>query len=237
VQSSIISGRVTGAFLAVLVILVLAFVASVRSASRLPDLDVAVTHAHELLDEIAVTRTTLHEVESARRSYFLTRQKPVLEAYLAATKDAVAHLDRLTDLTSGDPLQRRRVDAVGPLIAEQVTLLTNAIAAQPQAGEPQATAPDDGSTISEQIRGFMLELEDDARAKLRDDEIEASSRRAKVIRSFGAIALISLLLLGGAYYVLDRDAAVHAVVLEELHAYRRPADPPSTATTSSSEVG
>src|ERR1700675_2417391 len=64
VQSSIISSRVTGAFTAVLVILVLAFVASVHGASRLADLDLAVAHARDVVEEIGVTSATLHEVES-----------------------------------------------------------------------------------------------------------------------------------------------------------------------------
>jgi CHASE3 domain sensor protein len=231
VQSSIISARVTSAFVAVLVILILAFVASVHGASRLAELDAATGRARDVLSEAGLTRVTMHELESARQGYFFTRQKPLLELYLTATKDAVAHLDRLRDLTAGDPLQRRRVDAVGPLVAQQVTLLTDAITPRPQpsADQAMASATDEGTILSEQIRGLMAELEDDARTRLRDREADVSARRVKVIRGFGAIALISLLLLGGAYYLLDRDAAVHAAVLKELHSYAPP--PPTSGET------
>ena len=34
------------------------------------------------------------------------------------------------------------------------------------------------------------------------------------------VALIALLLLGAAYYVVDRDAAVHAALMDELRAYQ-----------------
>jgi CHASE3 domain sensor protein len=232
VQSSIISSRVTGAFTAVLVIVVLAFVASVHGASRLADLDLAVARARDVVEEIGVTSATLHEVESARRGYFRTRQKPILELYLVATKDAVAHLDRLRDLTSGDPAERRSVDGIRPLVAQQVTLVTDAIASRaPQPAEAEvASPPDDGTILTEQIRGLMAELEEDARARLHDRNAEASARTVKVIRGFGAIALIAMLLLGGAYYLLDRDAAVHDAVLEELRSYTRtPAAPGAPA--------
>ena len=231
-QSSIISSRVTGAFIVVLIVLVLAFVASVHTASRLPDLDAAVSRARDVLEEVRVTNAVLRQVETARRGYFRSRQKPVLELYLTATKDAVSHLDTLRELTTGDPLQRQRADAISPLVAQQLTLVTNAIASPAQPTEKEAaavTAPDDGTVLSEQIHGLMIELEDDARARLREREAEASARTAKAIRGFGTIALIALLLLGGAYYLLDRDAAVHAAVLRELHAYDahdvRPPDP------------
>jgi CHASE3 domain sensor protein len=240
VQSPIISARVTSAFIAVLVILILAFVASVHSASHLADLDAATVRARDVLAEASITRVTMHELESARQGYFFTRQKPLLEIYLTATKDAVAHLDRLRDLTAGDPLQRRRVDALRPLVAQQVTLLTDAIAPRTQPSEAQASAPatDEGTILSEQISGLVAELEDDARTRLREREADVSARRVKVIRGFGAIALISLLLLGGAYYLLDRDAAVHAGVLKELQSYSRPSSPTTTANvTSRSEAG
>ena len=223
-QPSIISSRVTGGFAALLVVLVLVFVFSVHGASRLGDLDAAVAHTRDVLDEIAVTRNALHEVETARRGYLLTRQSEFLELYLAAMKQAVAHLDRLRELTDDDPPQRHRVDALGPLAARQLTLVTEAIA--PPLDRPRAVAAraaDDGTVVAEQIGGIVAELEYAEREHLRDREADANTRTVKVIRGLGAIALIALLLLGTAYYILDRDAAVHAALLDELRRYSRAA--------------
>ena len=224
VQPSIISSRVTSGFAALLVILVLVFVASMHGASRLADLDSAVGRARDVLDEIGVTRNALREVETARRGYLLTRQGEFLDLYLAAMKDAVGHLDRLRELTADDPPQRRRVDALGPLAAYQLTLVTEAIAsslARPR--EVAAPALDDGTVAAGQIRGIVAELEGAEHECLRDREAETNARTAKVIRGFAAVALIALLLLGTAYYILDRDAAVHAAMIEELRMYSRAA--------------
>jgi len=225
VQPSIISSRVTGGFAALLVMLVLVFIASVRGASRLAGLDTAVGRARDVLEEIAVTRNSLREVETTRRGYLLTHHGEFLELYLAAMKDAVGHLDRLRGLTGDDPAQRRRVDALSPLAAHQLTLVTEAIASA--VGRPRDVAvgahPDGGTIVAEQIRGLVTELEDTERERLRDHEAEANARTMKVIRGFGTVALIALLLLGTAYYILDRDAAVHAAVLEELRMYSRSA--------------
>jgi CHASE3 domain sensor protein len=130
----------------------------------------------------------------------------------------------LRELTGDDPPQRRRVDALGPLAAHQLTLVTEAIAsslARPR--EVAAPALDDGTVVAEQIRGIVAELEGAERERLRDREAEANARTVKVIRGFGAVALIALLLLGTAYYILDRDAAVHAGMLEEVRMYSRAA--------------
>jgi CHASE3 domain sensor protein len=233
VQPSIISSRVTGGFAALLVILVLVFIASVHGASRLADLDTAVGRTHDVLDEIGVTRNALREVETARRGYLLTRQSEFLELYLSAMKNAVANLDRLRDLTGDDPAQRRRVDALGPLAAHQLTLVTEAIASSlNRPRDVVAPTPDDGTIVAEQIRGLVTELEDTERERLRDREAEANARTMKVIRGFGAVALIALLLLGTAYYILDRDAAVHAAVLEELRMYSRSATSSESASPS-----
>ncbi len=170
-QPSIISSRVTGGFAALLVMLVLVFIASVRGAARLAGLDSAVGRARDVLEEIAVTRNSLREVETTRRGYLLTHH---------------------------GEFGRPRDVAVG-------------------------AHPDGGTIVAEQIRGLVTELEDTERERLRDHEAEANARTMKVIRGFGTVALIALLLLGTAYYILDRDAAVHAAVLEELRMYSRSA--------------
>lgn len=226
-QPSIISSRVTGGFAALLVILVIAFVASVHGASRLAELDAAVTHARAVLEEVAVARGILHEVESARRGYLIAHDNEFLELYLVATKAVVAHLERLRELTADDPAQRRRVDAIRPLAARQLTIVTESIASPtaPARDGGAARAPDDGTIITEQIRGLVAELTETERERLAERENEADVRTVKVIRSFGLVALVALLLLGAAYYVLDRDAAVHAAVLAELRSYARPPDP------------
>ncbi|MBI3768629.1 MAG: CHASE3 domain-containing protein [Deltaproteobacteria bacterium] len=225
----------TGGFAVVLAILVVTFLASVNGASRLADLDAAVGRARGVLEEIAATRTVLGEGEYARRGYLLTHENAFLELYLAAMKDVDAHLDRLRELTTDDPGQRRRVAVIGPLAARQLTLVTEAIASP--SGRPRDVArdvaaeplPDDGAVVTEQIRGLVAELEDRARAHLREHESDANTRTVKVIRGFGAVALVALLLLGAAYYALDRDAAVHAAILEELRMYSRSATPTAGA--------
>jgi CHASE3 domain sensor protein len=243
VQPSIISTRVTGAFAALLLMLVVTFVATVHGAARLADLDAAVTRARDVLAEIGATRGALREAEHARRGYLLTREDERLKLYLVAMQDTVAHLDRLRDLTADDPGQRHRVDAIGPLVAQQLTRVTNTVASAAEGkGVPAGVEPlpDDGTIVGEQMRGLAVELEDGERARLREREADANVRTVTVIRGFGAVALAALLLLGAAYYVLDRDAAVHAAVLEELHMYARGttsaehARPPETARSETS---
>lgn len=218
-QPSILSSRVTGGFAALLLVLVIAFVASVHGAARLADLETAVTRARDVLEEIGATRVILREAEHARRGYLLTRENEFLQLYLAAMKNTVAHLDRLRGLTADDPGQRRRVAAIGPLAARQLTLVTDAALSVSEGTRvPAAAAPlsDDG-TIASEIRGLVAELEDGERARLREREADANARTVTVIRGFGVVALVALLLLGATYYVLDRDATVRAAVLEELH--------------------
>lgn len=221
---SLISSRITATFAALFAILVVIFLVSVHGASRLAELNGDVTHGRTLIEEIERTRSILREVESARRGYLLTRENEFLELFLALTKQGVAHLDRLRDLTADDAAQRRRVDAIGPLVARQLALVTDVIAASDRTRDPAAARPPsgDGAVVTQQILGLVAELQDTETTRLWEREAEANARTMKVIRGFGVVALVALLLLGGAYYVLDRDAAVHAAVLEELHMYTGP---------------
>lgn len=238
-QPSIISSRASAGFAALLLILVVIFVASVRGASRLVDLGTAVTRARDVLQDVGAARATLRELESARRAYLLTRERMLLEVYLATMNDASTRLARLRALGDDDPAVRRRVDAITALVARQSTLVADAIA--DAEGRHTAAAdplPDDGAVSSEQIRRLGAELEAGARARLREREADANQCTVAVVRGFGGVALVALLLLGAAYYLLDRDAGAHAAELEALHDHRRatpaerarPGEPEAAAT-------
>jgi len=241
VYRSILSPHVTGGLAALLAILVIAFVASVHGASRLADLNAGVARSREVLNAIEVLRSSLREVESTRRAYLLTHESQFLELYLSLTKEAVTDLDRLRQLVGDDPAQRRRIDGISPLLARQLTLVTNAIA--PTAAAPAAdaarVASDDATIVTEQIRGLVAELEVAEETRLRERERDTNVRTVKVIRGFAAVALVALLLLGAAYYILDRDAAVHAAIIEELriHARATPDDAPAAHPAHSAPSG
>ncbi len=214
-----ISVRVTVGFLALFVVLVAAFLANVHAASRLSELSANVTRSREIVREIELTRTTLRDLESARRGYVITREDQFLELFLAMTKENVARLDRLRDVTADDPAQRRRVDGIAQLVAQQLAIVTDTIGnASDRTRTPDEirSAAHEGDVVTNQILGLVAELQDAETTRLRDREAEANARTVKVIRGFGVIALIALLLLGAAYYIVDHDAAVHAALLEEL---------------------
>jgi CHASE3 domain sensor protein len=212
------SSRVAGVLAALLAILVITFVVNVRGAARLADLNAAVTRDREVLDRIETTRTALHDVESARRGYLLTGANEFLELYVALTKESVGRLDRLRGLVADDPAQRRRVDAIGTLVARELARVTDAIAttADRPHERPAPQLAEEGKVVTEQMRALIDDMEQAQRSRLRIHDGEADARTAKVIRGFAAIALVALLLLGAAYYVLDRDAAVHSTLAEQL---------------------
>lgn len=217
------SSRVAGILAALLAILVITFVVNVRGAARLADLNAAVARDREIVDDIETTRTTLHEVENARRGYLLTGQNEFLELYLALTKESVRRLDRLRGLTADDPAQRRRVDAIGTLVARELALVTDAIATTANRPREQQARQlsDEGKVVTEQMRALVDEMRQAQTLRLRTHDAEATTRTAKVIRGFAAIAFVALLLLGAAYYVLDRDAAVHTALAEQLRVQAR----------------
>jgi CHASE3 domain sensor protein len=218
-----ISSRVAGVLAALLAILVITFIVNVRGAARLADLNAAVTRDREVLDRIETARTALHDVENARRGYVLTGANEFVELYVMVTKESVGRLDRLRELVADDPAQRRRIDAIGVLVARELALITDAIATTDDRTRqrPAPQLAEEGQVVTEQMRALIDDLEQAQRSRLRMHDGEADIRTAKVIRGFAAIALVALLLLGAAYYVLDRDAAVHSTLAEQLQLQHR----------------
>src|SRR5207244_10414934 len=77
-----------------------------------------VVRTNKTLEELQATRSMMDDVE-AGGSHVTADQRSYAEAYRAAAVEARVRLQKIRDLTSDDPLQQKKLDALEPLLAKR----------------------------------------------------------------------------------------------------------------------
>jgi len=186
-------------------------------AMRTGEADAWVAHTLETRRATGTLFSTVQDAETAVRGYLLTRD-PVLITNFAQSRTAVAHAEaQLGALTADNPAQRARLDALVPLIAEQLAVLAGT-AAIASGGDQQALAArmqhHDGAMLMARIRAELAAF-DEAEANL----LVHRQDTARTVRSqllFGSGAALTLALLLGA--LTARLAQRQAIELREANA-------------------
>src|SRR4051812_25068766 len=78
-----------------------------------------VIHTHEVLRQIDDLFSTLREAETGQRGYLLTGEEKYLEPYENSLAGLERELGELRELTANSPSQRRRFQALEPLVARE----------------------------------------------------------------------------------------------------------------------
>jgi PAS domain S-box-containing protein len=159
-------GLIIGVSLVVGVLLGNAVVAF-RQASRMHEDSFWVAHTHQVLANLSHVLSTIKDAETGVRGYLLTGEPRFLEPYQAAQGEAGVAVDQFASLTSDNPVEQARVPALRKLIADEMAVLKNAVAAKKQGGgDPaQRTAVlDRGKQVMDSIRGLVSEMQQHERA-------------------------------------------------------------------------
>src|SRR5258708_2503765 len=133
-------GRKIGAgfaFAGVTVLLVA--VAGYQSTHRLIENDALVSDTHQVRSELSNLLSLLKDAETGQRGFDFTCDDTYLEPYEAALTAVGKTFEDLRKLTSDNPNQQRRLEAVRPLIDAKLAELKATIGQRKTAGfEPTA---------------------------------------------------------------------------------------------------
>jgi PAS domain S-box-containing protein len=166
-----------------------------------------VVRTNKTLEELQATRSMMDDVE-AGGSHVAADQRSYAEAYRAADVEARVRLQKLRDLTSDDPLEQKKLDALEPLLAKRLSL-QKADSRRTDKGSSEAGAlapPDTSRKLAGDIRAAVSGLEADQQRLLglRDGSVRAAAARARAITTFGsglALCLVTLACLLLRYYI------------------------------------
>ncbi len=187
-------------FAAAAVILVFAGWESYRSTKRFAEASERQQHTYEVLRTLDATVAGLVDAETGQRGYLLTGDESYLAPYRAAIKDLAQITGRLKYLTSDNPDQQKRIQALEPLVDNKLAELQRTIDLRRKEGLAAANAlvlEGNGKGWMDQIRALTAEMatEENDLLRLRMQKTNESMARSTRTIASGTLAGISLLAL------------------------------------------
>ncbi|MGL4397466.1 MAG: CHASE3 domain-containing protein [Hyphomicrobium sp.] len=155
-----------------------------------------VVHTVDVENHIGNLMLATANAETGQRGFLLTREASFLEPYEKGSRDARRELDAIASLTSDNPDQQKRIDALRPLLDERLFLLRQRIE-EARAGTLDVRKMHRGKALMDQMRIALGEMRDVENALI--DKRLASSRAYMQAAIGGAIAaaILSLTVLAG----------------------------------------
>ncbi|HWY88053.1 MAG TPA: CHASE3 domain-containing protein, partial [Gemmataceae bacterium] len=150
-----------------------------------------VTHTYQVLENLEGILSLLKDTETGQRGFVLTRQERYLEPYTAAMSKLGPRITEVRKLTSDNPKQKPRLDALDTEIATRDEELQETIAlrrkdeakdtidlqnAKGMEAALRIVLTDKGKKHMDKIRAIVRDMEDEENALLKDRrETEARS--------------------------------------------------------------
>lgn len=173
---------------------------SYRNMTRVADAMALQKHSYEVSTTLDETMVRLVDAETGQRGYLLTGDKAYLAPYRAAMKNLDQAMSHLKDLTSDNPNQRKRIQAMEPIIEKKLAELQRTIDLRREKGSiaaNQVVLAGSGKEWMDEIRALASEManaETDL-LRLRTQNTNESLARSGHVIAAGAVVGISLLVL------------------------------------------
>ncbi len=196
---------------------------SYRYTARIDEVADARKHSHEVLRTLDETLARLVDAETGQRGYLLTGDEGYLEPY----REAIKNLDQVTGqlkvLTSGQPDQRKRIQALESLIEKKLAELQMTIDLRRKEGFGAANKlvlKGQGKEWMDQIRVVLAEMinEENNIRRIHTQEMkEVLTRTSRLVLAGNllSIVLLSVVFVALFHELSERKRAQEALARSE----------------------
>jgi methyl-accepting chemotaxis protein len=211
-------GRKIGAGFAVAAFaLVVIAVTGYRSARNLINNDELVAHTHQVRRQLAELLVEMLNAETGQRGFVITGQDVFLEPYNSALLAIDKVYGDLRQLTSENPNQGRRLEAMRPLIDEKLSELKHRIELRRNSSMDAAVASvasGQGRLVMDKVRSILREMdrEEEGLLDVRRREAESSTETTLLILLWGSVAAIVITILVGWFITSSLSSQIGSAV-------------------------
>jgi PAS domain S-box-containing protein len=214
-------------FSVVLSLLVGIGIASYVMSDRFANSEELVIHTYQVISLLKQISAELSEAESARRGYVLLGDSTLLIEYDVGLRTIPSRLEQLKSVTADNPEQQRYLSELGPLVAQQLALLTQSVELQkrdPSARDQQLEFTRQGVALDDKVHTLLsrMEEEESRLLQLRSSVSVSKQHRATMILVLAfllaSMVLVSLFLVMSSE--VARRATAEAVAKENEEKYR-----------------
>jgi signal transduction histidine kinase len=181
-------------------ILILVALLSYLSLARNVEDRLRVTHTHVVLEKLGDIQTSVSDAETSQRGYIITGEDSYLGPFEKGRGDANEEVKEVRELTVDNPNQERSLDRLEHLITAKFVEMEDRIGIRKRQGLAAGVAAvREASGIMDQLRLVIVSMkaEEDRLLVLRLAELEASSRRTRLVIIVGEALGFFFLLVAG----------------------------------------
>src|SRR3984893_5922856 len=205
-----IGNKIASGFSLALAVLLVVGAVSYDSTTKLSSSADWVRHTHEVLAGLDGLLSGLKDAETGQRGYVITGEPRYLEPYNTARDVVDQKLKHVRDLTSDNPIQQERVQALEPLIASKFTELQEVIDLRKTKGfaaASQEILTDKGKNVMDAIRKLVNTMMSEETGLLDKRSAEEKDRAHSTVLNITLGCVISFVLLGVVGVILTRNIA------------------------------
>jgi len=165
-------------------------------------------HTYEVSKSLDETLLRLVDAETGQRGYLLTGDVAYLAPYHAAIKNLDQAITRLKDLTSDNPNQQKRIQAIEPIIEKKLAELQRTIDLRTERGSiaaNQVVLEGSGKGWMDEIRVLASEMANAENDLLRLRTQNTNERLASSSRTITAGVIVGISLLSLCFGLLVRE--------------------------------
>ena len=206
-------------FVLAVAILIFAGWESYRNTARFAAAAEWQKHTYEVLSTLDETVARLVDAETAERGYVLTGDEAYLEPYRTGIKNLDLVIDRLKELTSDNPNQQKRIQALEPLVDKRIARIQEIIEirkTQGMAAANQMVMQGSGKLWMDQIRALVAEMAKEEKYLLNIRTQTANQSAARSARTILAGSFVSVFLLVLVFALLNHELSQRKLAQEAL---------------------
>jgi len=181
---------------------------SYRNTSKLLEAAGRHTHTENIIGEIRGVLVDLTDAQTGERGFVITGEERFLEPFDRALAELPARLEGLRALTADSPRQGHRLATLEPLVMAKIEWTLKTVGVRREKGfaaAVAAVASGHGKKLMDEIRAVLAEMENEENKLLADHDAAVKLRTARANLTMLLGAILSVGLLVGVFFALDRE--------------------------------
>lgn len=191
--------KISSGFALALVIQIFIGLVSYRHIQKLSETAQWVEHTHLVRFGLNNLLSALQDAETGQRGFIITGKESYLEPYNSSISSIQSILSNIKKLTSDNPNQQNRIDALKFRVEDKLTDLERGIILRKNENGFEAAvavvSEQKGKPLMDVIRRAISEMDDEERTllEIRDVAAFASAKSAKIFIIFGSLGALLVL--------------------------------------------
>lgn len=199
---------VSGALLAVLLVVCVNSWLALRSVRVLGDSEYWVSHTWQTISALQEVISSAKDAETGNRGYLLTQEDDYLAPYTRAVHDLPAEIDAVEHLTADNPRQKAKIPELRAAVEQRLQLLSQGIEAR-RSGEDNTTRllvlTGTGESEMQHLRSIVNAMQEEEQGLLKTRVAKSASARVQARYTVLFAGIFDVLMIALSFWLLERE--------------------------------